>query len=391
MPQPELYKCYSIEEAISFFGSRSEAQSLCNGQWLIFPKAVICLTSIGTAPGSSYFQNGSHFCWVADQSYSVSDERWSHFVPAQVVGSVGKQYAIRLFVRSPENAGYLYLGELEPSYMQQAPGRESHGMARFELKPAIPSALWLRFGGLELGNLDFAPVDRALDRLRSPTTVEDRLGVLQQLVDYWHGPIEPDDGMSDAELAGLSLPLPLRWWYRWAGRRTEVMSGQNLLFQPRQEPPSYRQLAVENGHLRFYIENQGVYEWSTLPHGDDPPVFGRHNCRGPWEQENVTLSEHLILACLFEALISHAKYGASSAWLEEQKFAEIVKRIPPVAIGPWRWMETRFFAARGAFMSATEHEFDGTKGYAVWIGAKTEQPIQFLKPYLDDDWEYIAV
>jgi len=32
MPQPELYECYSIEEVISFFGSRSEAQSLCNGQ-----------------------------------------------------------------------------------------------------------------------------------------------------------------------------------------------------------------------------------------------------------------------------------------------------------------------------------------------------------------------
>jgi hypothetical protein len=27
----------------------------------------------------------------------------------------------------------------------------------------------------------------------------------------------------------------------------------------------------------------------------------------------------------------------------------------------------------------------------VDLGAKTEQPIQFLKPYLDDDWEYIAV
>src|ERR1700722_2359524 len=83
---------------------------------------------------------------------------------------------------------------------------------------------------------NYGPVDRARDRLRSPTSVQDRLGVLQQLVDIWHGPIEPEDGLSDAELAGLPpLPLPLRWWYRWAGKRTEVMSGQNFLFEPRRE------------------------------------------------------------------------------------------------------------------------------------------------------------
>ncbi len=27
----------------------------------------------------------------------------------------------------------------------------------------------------------------------------------------------------------------------------------------------------------------------------------------------------------------------------------------------------------------------------VWIGAKTEHPLRFLKPFIDDDWEYVAV
>jgi hypothetical protein len=44
--------------------------------------------------------------------------------------------------------------------------------------------------------------------------------------------------------------------------------------------------------------------------GDDPPVFGRYQSTDPWAQEGVTLSEHLILACLFEAVICDAKYGA---------------------------------------------------------------------------------
>jgi hypothetical protein len=54
-------------------------------------------------------------------------------------------------------------------------------MACFALRPALPSALWVRFGGAPLGNLDFTPVDRALDSLRSLTTVEDRLGILRVL------------------------------------------------------------------------------------------------------------------------------------------------------------------------------------------------------------------
>ena len=87
-------------------------------------------------------------------------------------------------------------------------------MAWFDLNQALPSSVWVRLG-LSLGNLDFVAVDRALDRLRRPTTIHDRLDILHQLVDYWHGPIRPEDGMSDDEIGGVKLPLPLRWWYRF--------------------------------------------------------------------------------------------------------------------------------------------------------------------------------
>jgi hypothetical protein len=248
-------------------------------------------------------------------------------------------------------------------------------MACFALRPALPGALWVRFGGAPLDNLDFTPVDRAVDSLRSPTTVDNRLRALRQLVEFWHGPIRPEDGFSDAELAGIPLPIPLRWWYRWAGKRDEIMSGQNIIYKPVHK---YWQLTVEGNLLRFYYENQRVYHWSTLTHGDDPPVFGRCERRGPWVQEGVRLSEHLILACLFEAVICHSKYDAAGA-LEEEKLSEITRRIPPVAIAPWRWEGTRFFARQAAFMWATEHCY-------VWIGAKTEHPLQFLKPYVGRGW-----
>ena len=136
-----------------------------------------------------------------------------------------------------------------------------------------------------------------------------------------------------------------------------------------------------------------MYQWATLPHGDDPPVFGRYESTEPWEQEDVTLSEHLILVCLFEALMCHARYGASAAWLGEEWVSEIASTIPTVAIAPWRWMDgTRFFAGRGAFMCVGgNRERDGERWYSVWTAAKTEHPLQFLKPYIDDAWEYVAI
>jgi hypothetical protein len=234
---------------------------------------------------------------------------------------------------------------------------------------------------------NIASLDIALDLLRRPTTVHDRLGILQHLVNFWHGPIRPEDGMSEADLTWVPLPLPLRWWYRWAGKRSEVMSGQNHLFVPRDQERKHGQITVKDGRLYFYSENQGVYQWSTLPRGDDPPVFGRYEERGRWRQERITLSEHLILMCLFEAVMCHADYGASAAWLDADKFEAVARNIPPLPIRPWRWIGMRFFAGRGAFMCAAENGVaNGKKGYSVWIGAKTRQPLQFLRPHLDNAW-----
>jgi hypothetical protein len=244
----------------------------------------------------------------------------------------------------------------------------------------------------DVSDHDVTSLDRSLDQLGSPTTVHDRLDVLRQLVNFWHGPIRPEDGMSDVEIGGVPLPLPLRWWYRWAGKRNDVLSGQNFLFVPRDYRNKYRVLAVRDGRLRFYVENQGVYEWATLPNGDDPPVFGRYGLKGRWAQEQVTLSEHLILMCLFELMTRHNGYGATAAWLDAKRLEAIVTHIPPLAIAPWRWMGAKFFAGRGAFMCTALNGKSGSeKQYSVWIAAKTEQPLQFLKPLLDHAWEHVAV
>src|SRR5579871_125543 len=101
--------------------------------------------------------------------------------------------------------------------------------------------------------VDDATLDALLARLAGPLSVQLRLDILRHLAVYWHGPVGPGDAIPDVQLEGLALPLPLQWWYRWAGRRTAVFSSQNRLLAPHELE------AAEDGKAIFYVENQGVY------------------------------------------------------------------------------------------------------------------------------------
>jgi hypothetical protein len=88
----------------------------------------------------------------------------------------------------------------------------------------------------------------------------------------------------------------------------------------------------------------------------------------------------------------HANYGASKAWLDEDKLDAIAQTISPLTIAPWHWLGTKFFARGGAFMcAAVNGEDKGKKYYSVSIGAKTEHPLQFLKALLDESWGYVSI
>ena len=383
--EPRLYERYDRSEAITGFGSEAEPRSLCDGRWVILPHVVIGFSEVGEPPKKSHFTNGGEFCWVADNPFQLSVDPHINIVPPEVV-SLHADRPIRLFVRPNGSERYCYVGELGPACRFTISGKDNYGEAYFSLSPALPSEVWAEIAGFRPGDLDHAALDDALQRLSYPLRTEERLLVLQQLVAYWHGPIGPEDGFSEQELAGLSMPHPLRWWYRWAGRRSNVMSGQNSLLAP-------DQLTIKDGLLEFYVENQYCYQWGTHIGGNDPPVFGRSETSDSWEPEGMFLSEHLILVCVFEATMCHSPYGASASWLEQSVLDKIIEHIPPISINPWRWGgSTQFYAKGGAFMYTMPNgELKGKQGYSVWLGAKTEHPLRFLKPYIDKDWEHVAV
>jgi hypothetical protein len=223
-----------------------------------------------------------------------------------------------------------------------------------------------------LDTSDDAALDDSLSRLQGNRSVHDRLTTLRRLAEYWHGAFQPEDGLAEHEFHGWRLPMPLRWWFQVAGRRSSVLSHQNHLLRPDRSGWESLQL-VEGGKLLFYTENQGVYLWSTAPEGDDPPVWGRFNENGvPWTEEGMTLSEFLVGICLFEAIMQ-APFGAAAAWAEQQALDKIVAKLPPLPLVPWRWpsFPSRFFGSSGAFMFACPNDDNrGNAAFSIWVGAK---------------------
>jgi len=388
LDSPVLYARYERHDAIALFGSESKARSLCDGQWLVFADAVVCLTLLGEPPKMSHFEKASRFCWVAGKPFRVRRHEYITFVPDEVIGNNGKtpKRPIYLFVQPPASPKYVYVGRLEPSYMQEVTqgNPDNFGKAYFHLDPTLPSEVYQDLGGYDPGDTNHAELDRLLGSLDAETSKEHRLEVLKHLVEYWHGPIGPSDGYSAEELEGIALPETLRSWFQWAGKRDGIMSGENRLLAPGESE-------MKDGLLVFYVENQWCYEWGTLPEGDDPPVFGREP-GNRWEPEGLRLSEHLVLACMYEAITCHARYGAYNEWLPQDRIEQIVQHIPALPLNPWGWLgETRFFAHAGAFMHVMVFDNGEENGGSVMIGAKTEHPLAFLKPMIDGLWEYVSV
>ena len=382
MPEPTLYQEYDRHEVIGMFGSEADAHSLCDGQWIIFPKTILCLTTLGEWPKMSQFTTGSEFCWVADKPYLASEGQLYPAVPKEIRAGQTGDRSIRLFVRNKDCTKFVFLGELKPACSFGYRDKDSYGYADLDLSPTLPGRIWTKIGGFKPGDLNHAGVEAALDRLRKPTTVEERFSVLRQLAEYWHGPIQPDDGFSEDELQHVRMPNVLKWWYRWAGRRKEIMSGENFLREPNELK------LTDDGYLVFYVENQGCYFWATLPEGDDAPVFGRENASKLWEPLNILLSEHLILACIFEAVMS-SPYGAWDMGLGEQAMKQVAEVIQPIPIHSWGWCQMQFWSGNGVFGIVSENsEYDGKRTYSIYLGAKTEHPLQFLKSIEHDQWEH---
>jgi hypothetical protein len=245
---PQLYGRYRREEIIAFFRGDGAGESLDEGQWMILPHALICMAVVGEPPTRSHFKSAARFCWVAENppgaepNFTVDTFRGKSRQKSQDI--------IWLFVRLTEWDDFLYVGRLAPPSHWR---RGAHGVeVNFDLSPTLPTTTWNAMRRPPPVGPSRAKLDAMLGELGGATTMQSRFATLQALVEYWHGNIDGEDGLPEAALEGVRMPEVLKRWYRWAGRRDEILSGQNFLLQP-------HTLRVEDERLFFYRENQGCY------------------------------------------------------------------------------------------------------------------------------------
>jgi hypothetical protein len=212
----------------------------------------------------------------------------------------------------------------------------------------------------------------------------------QQVVEYWHGPLSEADGYAEADLAGLPIPVPLRRYYLAAGRKGICI--QNELHDPDDLEPD-----PATGRILFYTENQGCFYWTTLPEGDDPPVWGDTRDFGSVEQpEEPTLSQFLAHIAIFEGIIAsgHIGYAATAAWLDPPTVTHIISHLLPVPGGGWRWPSypARLYARAGAFVEVCPNKGPNGEGYSLFAGSMSREPLAFLQPLVNDrDWEFVSI
>src|SRR5439155_18186437 len=71
---PTLHHSYTADEAVAAFGE-SKAEALCDGQFLVLPKAVLCLATVGDPATQSHLGAPSSVLWRPGRmDYDPADE-----------------------------------------------------------------------------------------------------------------------------------------------------------------------------------------------------------------------------------------------------------------------------------------------------------------------------
>jgi hypothetical protein len=264
---------------------------------------------------------------------SPSELRWSRDLPDRM-----RVEPVHVFFRRGDE-GALYLGTA--SFVRAGSPRREGFEISFRLSEPLPEPVWR--GLVSAANAPPPPSpEEAIVALTGRSTAEDRVRAMEIFVERWYAPItaEASKASNPLERTPLELPEPLRRLYGLAAKRD--LFGQNRLVKA-------EDLAVEDGKLGFYIENQGVCVWAVdHPAGHDPPVFVRGNAWGdPWVEEAPTLSGFVIQMVIFEAVLCAGHFSARHDGLTASELRKLQRKVAPLVLPPWSSSKTQFVGKGG--------------------------------------------
>jgi Immunity protein Imm1 len=139
--EPILHNLYTVDEAIAAFGNETLLEFFCHNDFIVLPRAVICLVTIGDpatgpflpSPSSVIWKRPDYRVWLPGQVTEVWDRSQS---------KVKKLKGHHIFLRLPEDECYFYAG---PAHLGSYGGQDYS--ACFSLDHKLSRETWLRYGG----------------------------------------------------------------------------------------------------------------------------------------------------------------------------------------------------------------------------------------------------
>lgn len=146
-----LHRSYPYEQAIKSFGGSSSCQVVCDGQFAILEKDVLCFAKIGDSSGEPYFCSPSTFVWKPQRlDYDPSDSEfpWLPRAAREVwhPESRKKLKEHHIFVKNKDEEDFFYVGSAHLGSYGGILG-QGNMSATFTLFEKLPRDIWLQLGG----------------------------------------------------------------------------------------------------------------------------------------------------------------------------------------------------------------------------------------------------
>lgn len=218
-----------------------------------------------------------------------------------------------------------------------------------------------------------------------PEQRHERWRLVEEFIDIWYGPLQPEDGCSEGDLLeaeerlGLKLPAALREWHVLAGQRYDVWERQDRFVQPRYWEVIH-DTALHRPVLFIRYENQWVERWGILVDDlalEDPPVFRLHNPM----QVSPTVSAFALFVMAYEVKFSHVLNANAAIDRPLADFPAIQRLLTPADLPSNYWDAcdpVLFHEGKDIFLAYhPQPEW-------VWVVARTEEAYQQLDQGLRD-------
>ena len=203
------------------------------------------------------------------------------------------------------------------------------------------------------------------------------MGSISDFLRSWYG--DPDQQAIEVD-PDIQMPDPLRDWYRLTSQWSVPISRHNHFLAP-------EDLRDEDGHLVFWVENQGAREWRVDPARENPIVYESYDVIDEWVPTGFPLSKFLAYVAVSEAV--HGNHDALiSLDMDKQSYESVASGFTPLDDPLWRYPKSDwcYMVAEGmlAYGGIDPPSDAPSDHYWIMVSASRPEALEHLPSHLFD-------